>query len=128
MNCQVHKPEPPLAIYLFRTINTLLCFAEQGLHASQHSWLQCPQCVSRWTGGKYGVGSRIKLRYTRAIVDGIHSGELTAAEVTPTPIFNLQVQHVNNCRIVQVLAAMTGKKIGVFFGAGLCTLRRQWGS
>ncbi len=27
-----------------------------------------------WTGGRYGVGSRIKLRFTRAILDAIHSG------------------------------------------------------
>ena len=27
-----------------------------------------------WTGGSYGVGSRIKLKYTRAIIDAIHQG------------------------------------------------------
>jgi phosphoenolpyruvate carboxykinase (ATP) len=29
-----------------------------------------------WTGGPYGIGSRIKLGYTRAIVDAIHDGSL----------------------------------------------------
>ena len=29
-----------------------------------------------WTGGPYGVGSRIKLSYTRAIIDAIHDGSL----------------------------------------------------
>lgn len=33
-----------------------------------------------WTGGGYGVGSRIKLRYTRAIIDAIHSGEIHLGE------------------------------------------------
>jgi phosphoenolpyruvate carboxykinase (ATP) len=28
-----------------------------------------------WTGGGHGVGSRIKLKYTRAMVDAIHSGD-----------------------------------------------------
>lgn len=28
-----------------------------------------------WTGGSYGVGSRIKLKYTRAMIDAIHEGE-----------------------------------------------------
>jgi phosphoenolpyruvate carboxykinase (ATP) len=45
-----------------------------------------------WTGGRYGVGSRIKLRYTRAILDAIHSGELLAAETVETPIFKLLVR------------------------------------
>ena len=48
--------------------------------------------LRRWTGGRYGVGSRIKLRYTRAIIDGIHSGELKAAQTTATPTFNLAVR------------------------------------
>jgi phosphoenolpyruvate carboxykinase (ATP) len=28
-----------------------------------------------WTGGSYGVGSRIKLKYTRAMIDAIHQGD-----------------------------------------------------
>ncbi|BDA49194.1 Phosphoenolpyruvate carboxykinase (ATP) [Coccomyxa sp. Obi] len=51
-----------------------------------------------WTGGRYGVGSRIKLRYTRAIIDAIHSGELAAAKTTTTPIFSLHVP--NTCTAV----------------------------
>ena len=38
------------------------------------------------------MGSRIKLRYTRSIITAIHSGELANADVTPTPIFELQVR------------------------------------
>lgn len=30
-----------------------------------------------WVGGKYGVGSRISLSHTRAIIDAIHSGVLS---------------------------------------------------
>ena len=33
----------------------------------------------------------MSLKYTRAIVDAIHSGELGAAPYANTPIFNLQV-------------------------------------
>ena len=32
-----------------------------------------------WSGGAYGVGSRMPLRFTRSIIDGIHSGALTEA-------------------------------------------------
>jgi phosphoenolpyruvate carboxykinase (ATP) len=50
-----------------------------------------------WTAGGYGVGYRMKLKHTRAIIDAIHSGELLGAACTPTPIFGLQVpQQVSN--------------------------------
>ena len=42
-----------------------------------------------WTGGSYGVGSRIKLAYTRAIIDAIHSGELADAPVDVDSHFGL---------------------------------------
>ena len=38
------------------------------------------------------MGSRIKLRYTRAIINAIHSGELTTAKTATTPIFDLHVR------------------------------------
>ena len=44
-----------------------------------------------WSGGGYGVGSRIKLRYTRAIIDAIHSGELEKAAKTENPVFGFNV-------------------------------------
>lgn len=44
-----------------------------------------------WTGGKYGIGKRCPLKYTRAIIDAIHSGELNGAEYEPYPVFNLMV-------------------------------------
>ncbi|MBM4361028.1 MAG: phosphoenolpyruvate carboxykinase (ATP), partial [Deltaproteobacteria bacterium] len=44
-----------------------------------------------WSGGGYGVGSRMKLKYTRAIIDAIHNGELAGAATTEDPIFGLQI-------------------------------------
>ncbi|KIY94569.1 phosphoenolpyruvate carboxykinase (ATP) [Monoraphidium neglectum] len=44
-----------------------------------------------WTGGSYGVGRRMSLRHTRAIIDAIHSGELSRAETVALPLFGLQV-------------------------------------
>ncbi len=44
-----------------------------------------------WTGGPYSVGSRIKLRYTRAIIDAIHSGELARAETVEDPTFGFAI-------------------------------------
>ncbi len=44
-----------------------------------------------WTGGPYGVGSRIKLAETRAIIDAIHGGSLDSAPTVEDPIFGLHV-------------------------------------
>ncbi len=44
-----------------------------------------------WSGGAYGTGSRIKLPFTRAILDAIHSGELADAPVEREPFFGLDV-------------------------------------
>ena len=43
-----------------------------------------------WAGGSYGIGSRIKLAYTRAIIDAIHSGELVSAPVVRDEYFGLE--------------------------------------
>ncbi len=42
-----------------------------------------------WVGGKYGVGSRIKLSYTRSLITAALSGELDKAEYGTTPFFKL---------------------------------------
>jgi phosphoenolpyruvate carboxykinase (ATP) len=44
-----------------------------------------------WSGGAYGTGSRIKLKYTRAIIDAIHSGALADVATQEDPVFGLQV-------------------------------------
>jgi phosphoenolpyruvate carboxykinase (ATP) len=44
-----------------------------------------------WTGGPYGEGARIKLSYTRAMVNAILSGELDDAEFDVDPIFGVHV-------------------------------------
>jgi phosphoenolpyruvate carboxykinase (ATP) len=44
-----------------------------------------------WTGGPYGVGSRIRLTYTRAIIDAIHDGTLDNIDTVTDPIFGLAV-------------------------------------
>ncbi|KAJ3162377.1 Protein kinase C-like 1 [Geranomyces michiganensis] len=49
---------------------------------------------SGWTGGKYGTGKRIPLKYSRAIIDAIHNGELTksmSANPRKFPVFNLAI-------------------------------------
>jgi len=44
-----------------------------------------------WTGGSYGLGSRIKLKFTRAILDSIHNGTLADAPTQPDPYFGINI-------------------------------------
>jgi phosphoenolpyruvate carboxykinase (ATP) len=44
-----------------------------------------------WTGGPYGTGSRISLKYTRSIIDAIHNGTLDNVDYAIDPIFGLAV-------------------------------------
>ncbi len=44
-----------------------------------------------WAGGKYGVGRRMKLPYTRAMVTAALNGELEKGEFALDPIFNVLV-------------------------------------
>lgn len=44
-----------------------------------------------WAGGKFGVGERCPLKYTRKIIDSIHDGSLAKAQFENFEVFNLQV-------------------------------------
>eukprot|EP00357_Protocruzia_adherens_P032537 CAMPEP_0114985554 /NCGR_PEP_ID=MMETSP0216-20121206/7927_1 /TAXON_ID=223996 /ORGANISM="Protocruzia adherens, Strain Boccale" /LENGTH=577 /DNA_ID=CAMNT_0002347875 /DNA_START=29 /DNA_END=1762 /DNA_ORIENTATION=- len=44
-----------------------------------------------WTGGKHGVGKRMSLTYTRAIIDAIHDGSLATEEYRRFPVFGFDV-------------------------------------
>jgi phosphoenolpyruvate carboxykinase (ATP) len=44
-----------------------------------------------WSGGGHGVGKRMSLKYTRAILDAIHDGSLAKAPTVEDPIFGLHV-------------------------------------
>ena len=44
-----------------------------------------------WTGGPHGVGHRMELPYTRAIIDAIHAGDLAEVSTQEDPIFGFRV-------------------------------------
>lgn len=44
-----------------------------------------------WTGGPYGVGERIRLRYTRAMLEAVLAGELQQVAFQQDPIFGFDV-------------------------------------
>jgi phosphoenolpyruvate carboxykinase (ATP) len=44
-----------------------------------------------WTGGPYGVGSRMKIGYTRAMINAALNGKLANTDFVEDPVFGLQV-------------------------------------
>ncbi|SHJ14656.1 phosphoenolpyruvate carboxykinase (ATP) [Mesonia phycicola] len=48
-----------------------------------------------WTGGSYGVGSRMKLKYTRAMITAATNSELANVTYSKHPIFGLEMP--NQC-------------------------------
>ena len=52
-----------------------------------HVWL----VNTGWTGGPYGVGSRMKLSHTRAMVHAVLRGDLATAKTETDPVFGLAV-------------------------------------
>lgn len=44
-----------------------------------------------WSGGPYGVGSRINLAYTRAIISAVLDGSIEKGSFKPDPVFNVLV-------------------------------------
>src|SRR5205823_753549 len=44
-----------------------------------------------WVGGPYGVGSRVKIAYTRAMINAILNGKLAKVPTKKDPIFGLLI-------------------------------------
>lgn len=72
-------PLPP------ETYSTML-----GERLSRHR-ADCWLVNTGWIGGEVGVGKRISLRYTRAMVSAALSGRLSKSPMTPDPVFGVLV-------------------------------------
>lgn len=55
--------------------------------AGVHVWL----INTGWTGGPYGTGTRMKLRYTRAMIRAALNGQLHTVNFEKHPVFGLEV-------------------------------------
>jgi phosphoenolpyruvate carboxykinase (ATP) len=53
--------------------------------------VKCWLVNTGWTGGPYGVGSRMKIQYTRAMLNAALDGKLDNVKFERDPIFNLEV-------------------------------------
>ncbi len=77
--------QPFLALHPMRYATML---ADQMSHHKTNAWL----LNTGWVGaGATTGGKRCPLKYTRAILDTVHSGELANAEYETYEVFNLQV-------------------------------------
>src|SRR6185295_10987819 len=61
-----------------------------GRRLKEHN-TQCWLVNTGWFGGPYGVGARMKLPYTRAMVNAAIEGKLRNVEFEPDPAFGLSV-------------------------------------
>jgi phosphoenolpyruvate carboxykinase (ATP) len=61
-----------------------------GRRMKEHN-AQCWLVNTGWFGGPYGVGNRMKLPYTRAMVRAAIEGQLANVEFTPDPVFGISV-------------------------------------
>lgn len=60
---------------------------EKLAHSNANVWL----INTGWTGGPYGVGNRMKLAYTRAMITAAMNGELDQVTYTRHPIFGVEM-------------------------------------
>ena len=61
-----------------------------GKHMAEHN-AACWLVNTGWSGGPYGVGQRMKIRYTRAMIRAILNGSLAQTATTADPIFGVNV-------------------------------------
>jgi phosphoenolpyruvate carboxykinase (ATP) len=53
--------------------------------------VQCWLVNTGWSGGPYGVGKRMAIAYTRAMVNAAIEGALAGVEFEPEPFFGLAI-------------------------------------
>jgi phosphoenolpyruvate carboxykinase (ATP) len=66
-------------------------YAELLAHKMRNHQAQAWLVNTGWTGGFFGVGSRIKLKYTRSMIDAIHEGSFEGVATTTDPEFGLEI-------------------------------------
>jgi phosphoenolpyruvate carboxykinase (ATP) len=60
-------------------------------HKIQEHKADCWLVNTGWSGGAYGEGQRMKIKYTRAMIRAILNGSLAQIETHPDPVFGVHV-------------------------------------
>ncbi|MGE5498142.1 MAG: phosphoenolpyruvate carboxykinase, partial [Syntrophothermus sp.] len=74
----------------FLVLNPMVYARLLGEKIRKHK-VNCWLLNTGWTGGPFGTGTRMKINYTRAMLDAIHSGKLKKAETREDPVFGIHV-------------------------------------
>ncbi len=74
----------------FMTLHPTVYAELLGKKIAQHQ-VSCWLVNTGWTGGPYGVGQRIKIAYTRAMIQAALSGQLEGIKYEPDPIYGVLV-------------------------------------
>jgi phosphoenolpyruvate carboxykinase (ATP) len=61
-----------------------------GKKMAEHK-VNCWLINTGWSGGPYGTGQRMKIKYTRAMIRAILTGTLANVETMPDPVFGLNI-------------------------------------
>ena len=74
----------------FMTLHPTVYADLLGKKMAQHQ-AACWLVNTGWLGGAYGVGERIKIAYTRAMVSAALRGQLAGVKFVPDPVFGVEV-------------------------------------
>src|SRR6185312_384462 len=74
----------------FLPLSPLVYARMLGERVTRHN-ARCWLINTGWTGGGYGVGRRMSLDHTRAMVRAALAGQLDSVAYTPDPIFHLDI-------------------------------------
>ncbi len=66
-------------------------YADLLKHKIQHYGVNCWLVNTGWVGGPYGIGKRISIKYTRALLNAALTGTLLNEEYTTDPVFGFEV-------------------------------------
>jgi phosphoenolpyruvate carboxykinase (ATP) len=96
LTCDAFGILPPVSSLSSVFRRTLSCLASKQVRGAFSGEMQQHQSRvwlvnTGWGGGSYGVGERISLRNTRAIIDAIHTGVLASAPTRRDPVVGLNV-------------------------------------